>query len=389
METFDCAIVGGGMVGAATALSLSQLGLTVALIEKYQPKPFQSEQPFDLRVSAISLASQHLLEQLDAWQQITRWRVCPYKRLGVWELQSSYTEFNADEIDQIHLGHIVENRLIQLSLLQQVEKTQRVNFMCPASVINFEQNEDNVQLTLDSQQQLQAKVLIAADGANSQIRQKTGIGLTGWDYAQDAMLINVTTEKPQQDITWQQFFPTGPVAMLPMPGKNASLVWYHQKQELARLSQLSNEQLSEEVNLRFPEKLGQIQVVDKGAFSLTRRHANQYVKGRVILVGDAAHTINPLAGQGVNLGLKDVKALQTVFAKAIGEGRSWHANETLAAYEKARRYDNLLMMSTMDAFYSAFSNDNLLLKTIRNFGLMAANKAPFLKSKALAYACGI
>lgn len=389
MEKFDCAIVGGGMVGAATALSLSQLGLTVALIEKYQPKDFAPEQDFDLRVSAISLASQHLLEQLNAWQQIARWRVCPYRRLGVWELQSSYTEFNADEIKQTHLGHIVENRLIQLSLWQQIEKTPRVKLMCPDAVINFEQNEDSVSLTLESEKQLQVKVLIAADGANSQIRQKAGIGLTGWDYAQDAMLINVKTEKSQQDITWQQFFPTGPVAMLPMPGKHASLVWYHQKQELARLSQLTNEQLTNEINQHFPPRLGQVQVLDKGAFSLTRRHANQYVKGRVILLGDAAHTINPLAGQGVNLGFKDVKALQTVFAKAIGEGQAWHASDTLANYEKARRYDNLLMMSTMDAFYSAFSNDNPLLKAVRNFGLMAANKAPLLKSKALAYACGV
>lgn len=389
MEKFDCTVVGGGMVGAAAALSLAQQGLTVAVIEKFEPKSFSPEQDYDLRVSAISLASQHLLEQLDSWHQIARWRVCPYKRLAVWELESSYTEFNADEIQQTHLGHIVENRLIQLSLWQRIKQSNAITLFCPDSVAQFVQSTEDVHIELTSGNTLVSKLLVAADGANSNIRQQAGIGITGWDYAQDAMLINVKTEQNQQDITWQQFYPTGPVAMLPMPGKHASLVWYHQKQELARLSQLTNEQLTKEIMQHFPERLGNIQVVDKGAFSLTRRHANQYVKQRVLLLGDAAHTINPLAGQGVNLGLKDVKALQTVIAKAIGEGHSWHSQETLLCYEKARRQDNLLMMTTMDAFYAAFSNENPMLKALRNVGLMAANKAPFLKSKALAYACGV
>ncbi|WP_286269207.1 FAD-dependent oxidoreductase [Thalassotalea hakodatensis] len=388
MDQFDCVVVGGGMVGATSALALAELGLTVAVIEKHQPKAFEPSQPFDLRVSAISLASQHLLEQMQAWQQIANWRSCPYKRLGVWEHEQAYTEFSSKEIDQPYLGHIVENRLIQLSLWQQLAEHQNITLKCPESLVTLEQSADAVNLTLSSEK-ISTTLLVAADGANSQVRQLAGIGVTGWGYSQDAMLINVETELPQQDITWQQFQPTGPVAMLPMKGKYASLVWYHQKAELARLVNLNNQQLQQEINQHFSTKLGNVRVIDKGAFPLTRQHANQYQQGRVLLLGDAAHTINPLAGQGVNLGFKDVKALQTVIAKAIGENRCWHDPAVLANYEKMRRKDNLMMMTTMDMFYAAFSNQNPVLKSLRNIGLATVNKMPILKSKALAYACGV
>ena len=388
MNTFDCVIVGGGMIGAATALSLAQLGLSVAMIEREKPEGFSMEQAFDLRVSAISLASQHLLEQLNAWQQLNKWRLCPYQRLGVWELEQSYTEFSASEIAQPYLGHIIENRLIQLSLWQQIEINKNIQLLCPESLIDFEQHETHIDIKL-SGQMLSAKLLIAADGANSQVKKLANIGTTGWDYQQSALLINVETEQPQQDITWQHFRTTGPVAMLPLPENRASLVWYHQKYEIKRLSQLPNNQLQSLVQDTYPERLGNIKVVDKASFPLTRRHANTYQKNRVLLLGDAAHTINPMAGQGVNLGFKDVKALQTVITQAIGCGDCWHDINILSQYEKMRRKDNLLMMSTMDFLYKGFSHPSGIAKLIRNGGLALTNKLPLIKNKALAYACGI
>ena len=393
MTIHDCAIVGGGMIGAATAVALADLGLKVALIEKFTPKALDSSvakqpEPFDLRISAISLNSQALLDTLGAWRFIEQSRICQYKRLGVWEDEFAYTEFNAQEIDRSHLGYMVENRQIQLALWQVVSEHNSIDLLCPEQVKQFTQQADFVDIEL-SNEHIKAKLLIAADGANSQIRQLANIGLTGWDYAQSAMLINVETSIEQQDITWQKFHSTGPVAYLPMPGKNASLVWYHNKAEIKRLAALSNEQLAQEVLQIFPEKLGAVKVVGKGAFDLTRRHANQYVNGRVVLVGDAAHTINPLAGQGVNLGFKDVKALQMAMAKAIGEGRAFDAPSTLSSYEKARRTDNLMMMSGMDAIYQTFTHQSPLVKIVRNIGLFAAQRAGKLKSKALAYACGV
>jgi len=403
MKDFDCVVVGGGMVGAACALSLANLGLSVAIVEQQNPKGFEKAQPIDLRVSAISLASEHLLTQLSAWSQLQQWRLCPYKRLGVWEHQASYTEFNSDDIEQSHLGHIIENRLIQLALWQQIEKHPQVSLYCPSSLVGFTQDNNGVKVTLSVQalspegcetQEITAKVLIAADGANSQVRKHANIGITGWDYQQSAMLINVETQSHQQDITWQQFFETGPVALLPLSGKSelggyASLVWYHQKAEIKRLSSLSNDQLQAAIVQEFPQRLGNINVIDKAAFPLTRRHANTYQKGRVLLLGDAAHTINPMAGQGVNLGFKDVKALQSVISTAIANDECWHQPDILSGYERIRRKDNLLMMSTMDSLYAAFSHPSPAIKLFRNIGLTMANKVPFLKKKALAYACGV
>lgn len=388
MKYFDCVVIGGGMVGAASALALAQLGLTVAVVEKSAPEPFDNAQGFDLRVSAISLASQHLLEQLGAWQNIVQWRACPYRRLGVWELDEIYTEFSAQAIEQPHLGHIVENRLIQLSLWQQIAQHDNVTLFCPESLIGFEQSNEKVAVEL-SNLTIETKLVVAADGANSQVRTLANIGITGWDYQQSAMLVNVETDKPQQDITWQQFYSTGPLAMLPMPGNNASLVWYHSKEEIGRLSRLSNVQLQQEIIDVFPKRLGNVKVLNKASFPLTRRHANQYQNNRVLLLGDAAHTINPLAGQGVNLGFKDVKALQTVIAKAIGEGASWSDISVLSNYEKTRRNDNLMMMSAMDALYAGFSHQSPVAKLIRNGGLFLVNKLPALKNKALSYACGV
>ncbi|WDD97729.1 FAD-dependent oxidoreductase [Thalassomonas actiniarum] len=388
MKSYDCVIVGGGMVGAASALSLAELGLKVAVVERALPQAFEPGQPFDLRVSAISLSSQYLLEQVGAWQQISQWRLCPYKRLGVWEQELSYAEFNSDDIGQSHLGAIIENRLIQLALLDQVKNHDNICLYCPDSLTSFVQYEQGVDIEL-SQETVKAKLLIAADGANSRVRQLAGIGTTGWDYQQSAMLINVNTGLEQQDITWQQFFPTGPVAMLPMPGQHASLVWYHHRDEIKRLKTLSLKQLEQAVMASFPKRLGQVEVLDRASFDLTRRHANQYQKQRVVLMGDAAHSINPMAGQGVNLGFKDVKALQKVIAEAIGNGECWHDPAVLARYEKLRRHDNLLMMSAMDALYASFSHPSLLMKGLRNAGLFIANRAPVLKNKALAYACGL
>lgn len=401
MKNFDCVVVGGGMIGAASALALSQLGLTVALIEKSEPKCFDIEQAFDLRVSAISLASEYLLEQLGAWSQIKQWRACPYKRLGVWEHEYAYTEFNAKDIQQDHLGHIVENRLLQLSLWQQIKAQSNIQLFCPEKLVSLTQDNDKATLIL-TQITLTAKLVIAADGANSQVRQLVNIGTTAWDYQQSAMLINVKTQMSQQDITWQQYLPTGPVAFLPLATSfdsqtaangYASLVWYHQRDEIKRLSALSNQQLQREVMAMFPQKLGQIEVLAKGAFPLTRRHANTYQNNRVLLLGDSAHTINPMAGQGVNLGFKDVQALQSVIASAIGEGECWHKAHVLGRYEKMRRTDNLLMQSTMDVLYHAFSHPSPIIKVLRNASLLAVNKVPLLnnvvKNKALAYACGI
>ncbi len=388
--TKDVVILGGGMVGAATAIGLAQLGLSVALVEAFQPKPFSPEQPLDLRVSAISVASEKLLERLGALEGISTMRQVAYKGLETWEMDGCITQFHSDQIGASHLGHIVENRVIQLALWQACESHENLALICPAKASLFERTEDGIRVYLDNQQIIDARLLVGADGANSQVRQWAGIGLTGWDYAQSAMLINIETETPEQDVTWQQFTPKGPRSLLPLPGNNASLVWYDDANRIAQLATLSPNALSEQIKQVFPERLDRgFKVVNHGHFKLTRRHAERYFDDNLVILGDAAHTINPLAGQGVNLGFKDVAALIDSIGEAIEQQKPWWTQAPLAQYQGRRYRDNLLMMSTMDLFYASFSNDLLPLKLLRNSMLKMANINSPIKSQVLKYAMGL
>ncbi|WP_194437087.1 2-octaprenyl-3-methyl-6-methoxy-1,4-benzoquinol hydroxylase [Vibrio fluminensis] len=382
MNKFDIAVIGGGMVGAAVALGFAKQGRQVVMVEGQEPSPYSDEQPMDIRVSAISHHSVQILQDLGAWRAIEATRVCPYRRLETWEHPECRTRFHSDELGLDQLGYIIENRLIQHGLWQQFEQYPNLTVICPDSLASLEFGE-SVGIELTSGARISAEWVVGADGANSQVRQQAGIGITAWDYRQHCMLINVATELDQQDITWQQFNPTGPRSFLPLCGQQGSLVWYDSPKRIKQLSAMSNEQMREEILLNFPAELGDITVLQHGSFPLTRRHAQQYVKNRCILVGDSAHTINPLAGQGVNLGFKDVDALLKVT-----QGESLTA-ELLASYERKRRGDNLLMQSGMDVFYKGFSNDVAPLKLLRNAALKIADKTGRLKQQVLKYALGL
>ncbi len=383
-QRYDIAVIGGGMVGAAAALGVAKQGKKVALIEGVSPKAYDKLQPMDIRVSAISHSSVSLLEELGAWHTIHSMRVCPYRRLETWESPECRTKFNADSLGIDCLGYIVENRLVQSGLWQQIIHSHHIETYCPESLAAIELAADVNTVTLTSGKQLTAKLVVGADGADSMVRQKAGIGVTAWDYRQHCMLVNVATEKPQQDITWQWFTPDGPRAFLPLKGNQASLVWYDSPQRIRQLVAMEKEALKHEILCHFPKELGDIKVIQAGAFPLVRRHAQTYYKNRCVLVGDAAHTINPLAGQGVNLGFKDVAALL-----AILDQDEWHIEKRLLEYEKRRRADNLLMQSGMDFFYALFSNQAGPLKLARNMMLKAADSAGPLKEKVLRYALGL
>ncbi|WP_299810999.1 FAD-dependent monooxygenase [uncultured Shewanella sp.] len=388
---YDAVVVGGGMVGAATAIGLGQLGLKVAVIEAFAPKAYDSEQPLDLRVSAISAASEALLERLGALAGLDSMRKVAYKGLETWEMDGCITRFHSDQIGTSHLGHIVENRLIQLSLWQRLQQLENVSLFCPVKISDMSRNplQDFIEVQLDNGDALQARLLIGADGANSMVRQWANIGITGWDYAQSAMLINIETACEEQDVTWQQFTPSGPRSLLPLPGNNASLVWYDDANRIAQLSQLNNSALKAQIDQYFPERLDRhFSVVDKASFKLTRRHAQTYYRDNLVILGDAAHTINPLAGQGVNLGFKDVDALINTIAGHIEDTNGWWKAQVLAEYQRSRYRDNQLMMSTMDLFYASFSNDILPLKLLRNSALKLANIDSPIKKQVLKYAMG-
>jgi 2-octaprenyl-3-methyl-6-methoxy-1,4-benzoquinol hydroxylase len=310
--------------------------------------------------------------------------VCPYRRLETWEFEECRVHFNADSLGIDELGFIIENRLIQLGLWQQFSAYPELHLLCPERLEKVIPGKEKNTVVLESGKEIQSLLVIGADGANSKVRQQCGIGITAWDYRQHCMLINVETELPQQDITWQWFTPTGPRAFLPLPGHQGSLVWYDSPQRIRQLSQMTSEKLAKEIEEQFPEELQGVTVLQKGSFPLTRRHAQAYHKARCVLVGDAAHTINPLAGQGVNLGFKDVKVLLDVL-----DCEQWDSDDALNRYERKRRADNLLMQSGMDLFYKGFSNDHLPLKLLRNAVLKATDNAGILKKQILKYAVGL
>ncbi|MGS0692755.1 FAD-dependent monooxygenase [Shewanella sp. 0m-4] len=388
---YDAVVVGGGMVGAATAIGLGQLGLKVAIVEAFAPKAYDSEQPLDLRVSAISAASEALLERLGALSGLDSMRKVAYKGLETWELDGCITRFHSDQIGSPHLGHIIENRLIQLALWQRMEQLDNITLHCPTKIAMLSRTpaQDLIALKLDNGDSLTTRLLIGADGANSMVRQWANIGITGWDYAQSAMLINIETAAKQQDVTWQQFTPSGPRSLLPLPGNNASLVWYDDANKIAQLSQLNNLALKAQIVQYFPARLDRdFNVVNKASFKLTRRHAQVYYRDNLVILGDAAHTINPLAGQGVNLGFKDVDALINTIASHLEDEKGWWHSKVLEKYQQCRYRDNLLMMSTMDLFYASFSNDILPLKLLRNGALKLANIDGPIKKQVLKYAMG-
>lgn len=388
-QPIEVAVVGGGMVGAASALGLANSGFRVAVIEHQAPAEFQPDSPPDVRISAIGAQSVSLLQSLGIWENVLSMRAHPYRRLETWEWESAHVSFDARELGLPELGFMVENQVLQRALWQALVKHPLISLYCPAQLTQMQRNEKGWRLHFVDGDTLNVPMVIGADGANSQIRQWAGIGIHAWQYRQSCMLITVQCDDIPGDSTWQHFTPTGPHAFLPLFDNWASLVWYDEPARIRQLQSMSMAQLQKSIASHFPSRLGTVMPVASGAFPLTRRHALKYVKPGLALVGDAAHTIHPLAGQGVNLGYRDVQALLDVMTDARNLGEQWASTEVLQRYQSQRKLDNLMMQTGMDLFYVGFSNNLAPVRAIRNLGLMAAQRAGGLKQQALKYALGL
>ncbi|WP_261642682.1 3-demethoxyubiquinol 3-hydroxylase [Erwinia mallotivora] len=386
--SWDVVVVGGGMVGAALASGLSAQGFSVAVLEQQRPADFDAASQPDVRISAVGAASVDLLKRLQVWPQVEAMRCAPYRRLETWEWESAKVGFDAQSLGLPELGYMVENSVLQLALWQRLEQ-QGVSLISPASLKALQSVDAGWRLTLESGEIFQARLVVGADGANSQVRQLVGIGIRGWQYAQSCMLITARGEEDSGDCTWQQFTPDGPRAFLPLSGRWASLVWYDNPARIRQLQAMDMGRLQQEIATHFPSRAGNLTPVAAGAFPLVRRHASRYVLPGLALVGDAAHTINPLAGQGVNLGYRDVDALIATLTSAREKAEDWAATEVLRRYQRQRLRDNLLMQNGMDLFYFTFSNAVAPVRIARNLGLMVAERSGVLKRQALRYALGL
>ncbi|KPH60191.1 MULTISPECIES: FAD-dependent monooxygenase [Pseudoalteromonas] len=376
-------VVGGGMVGAATAVKLAKQGCQVKVIEHrvINPVAVLASAKVDIRVSAINRFSEHLLDELGAMPILKAHRHAAYQQLEAFERSGDNLLFDCHDINTTHLGHLIENNLIQASIWQQFAEHNIEVIEITQPLSKIEETDQYVTLHY-GEQQFSADLVVAADGGQSLLRKKAGIGVTGWQYGQHCMGVLIKLDAPQQVKTWQQFKPSGPVAFLPMQAPYANLICYHDAKQLKQWQQLSAVELKQQILKHFPPLAGDFDVIDHAVFPLARQHANSYSHGRIVLVGDAAHTINPLAGQGVNLGFQDVVAL----AKILHNCNDVGAKIQLKHYEQTRRKANLLMMSMMDACYFGFSNQVAPLKWARSQFLKMANDSGFLKNQLLKYA---
>lgn len=405
-QAFDIVIVGAGMVGAALATGLGRSGFRVALVDRGSAPEFDPSLPPDIRVSALSAGSERYLNDLDVWPSMLAMRATPYARLAVWDetrhplsnllpRKVADVVFDASNLSARHLGHIVENRITQQALWNSAAALNSVSLFPDNAVSHLENGNNHAAVTLEDGTELECQLVVGADGAASGVRELAGIGVTRDQYQQQAMVISVRYQGAVEDITWQGFYPSGPRAFLPLHSAGngeswASLVWYDSPEQLARLKSLDDRALMAEIQNAFPPELPLLTHIEaKASFPIARQHAKTYVNNRVVLAGDAAHTINPLAGQGVNLGFQDALCLQTVIREAKRAGCDLADPAWLTKYEQQRRPANRRMMMAMDVFYHLFSNRTPPLHLLRNLGLGAAKAMPFARNRVAKYAMGI
>ena len=408
-DRFDMAVVGAGMVGASLALAAAQSGWRVAVIEPAAPaEPAANSEP-DLRVSALSTGSEQWLRELGVWHTMTAYPMAPFSALSVWEAPAgplrrlpggpgiarrASTSFEAARLGRSHLGHIVENVITRYALWQHLQDHDYIQCLCPATLAQLDQHPEAALLTLDSGDTVTCGLVVGADGANSVTRKLAGIGTSRSQYRQQAMVINVRHKPPQGSMTWQMFTPDGPRAYLPLPdiGGNswASLVWYDHPEKLDELMGLEEPALIRSVRDAFPVELPELLAAPaRGRFPIAREHAYRYASARVVLIGDAAHSINPLAGQGVNLGFQDAACLAQLLREAADNGSEPGQKALLERYETLRRPRNRLMMDVMDLFYTLFSNRQPPLHLLRTLGLGLAGSLPVARDQVARYAMGI
>ena len=376
-EALDVAVVGAGVVGSAAALSLAREGLRVAIVEAHEPPAWRIDDP-DLRVYAFAADAQALLDALGVWSTVASARVQPYRRMRVWDAGAAgEMSFDADAFGRDCLGHIVEHALLVDRLWAAVSRNPGIQRFCPDKLQELDQDESGVSLTLQSGRRLRARFVLGADGAASRVRDLVGFPLDEHDYGQSGLVAYVRTSRSHESTCWQRFLPTGPLAFLPCSDGRSSIVWTLPTLEAERLLAIDEASFCAELTRAFDARLGEItEVSERRAFPLQRKLARQMLHGRVALIGDAAHAVHPLAGQGVNLGLRDVAALAALVHEAQSSGGDFTSPQRLQRWARARISENTVAAHSFEAINRIFSNDALLPALVRGPLLGLAGKFP-------------
>lgn len=384
------------MVGATLACGLAEEAeqLKIAVIDANEPMLDWDKDSYDMRVSAITRASQNIFKQIGTWDKIIEQRVSPYTDMFVWDegspAGSGEIHFDSADMGETDLGHIIENRVIVKALHQRVQELPQVTLYCPARLEKIEFSQDKTSLILEDNTELTASLVVGADGTRSWIRQQADIAVKGWDFDQAALVTTVKTQEYHQDTAWQRFLHTGPLAFLPLTDGYSSIVWSTAPDDAKRLTEISEDAFATELEQAFESKLGKIEsVAGRAVFPLRLFETMHYVKHRLALVGDAAHTIHPLAGQGVNLGLADVDSLITVIVDAINDKKDIGELKVLRRYERWQRADNRSMLIAMDGLKRLFGSELSVVKDLRGIGLKLTNRLTPVKNIIMQQAMGI
>lgn len=381
----DIIVVGGGMVGLAAALALAKKQWQIVLIESDAslPERFpEPDSPFDTRVVAISRASEKLFHDLNVWSKMEQARISPYQQMAVWdEAADGKIHFHAADFFEPNLGYIIEQQVIKAALWQAILRQSAIQIIKGQKVTALEVNESEVSLTLSNGEMLHAKLVVGADGASSSLRKLSDIGVAGWDYEQSALVATIEGSKSHAATAFQRFSPDGPLALLPLAHPyQSSIVWTCSNEEGKKLMALPQESFNALLTRESHGVIGEIKTLSaRKLFPLRTHHAKDYAVSRCVLVGDAAHTLHPLAGQGVNLGFKDVVSLVKVLANAKARKRDIGNIDILKKYQRERKGENQRMIFAMEAFKRGFATHHPVLVYLRNCALNFADKNLWVK----------
>ncbi len=391
---FDVVIIGGGIVGLSFANELAASDFSVAVVERNTLKAVTDET--DCRVSAINRFALKRFDQTGVLASSLMQRACAFEKMFVWDQGGAgQIQFDSAELGVSELGVIIENNVLQQMLLDKVKTAENITYLCPEEIakINYSSADEvalvRASVELSSGKKIRSTLLVGADGVNSKVREAASIQRAKQSYKQQGLVCNVTTSESHQNTAWQCFMPSGPLAFLPLYNGQSSIVWSLDEDEAQRIMALDDDAFKIALAEAGEFKLGEIlDLSQRFLFPLSHGHANEYVKPGLALIGDAAHNIHPLAGQGANLGIADAFALAEVICTARKAGRQWSALHTLMKYQRQRKGANRVMELSMSGFKELFGQKNVFLSEIRNAGLSLVDHIPALKYRIIQHALG-
>ena len=386
---YEIVIVGGGLVGLAFACSLRDINHRILVIDSGQP-PVRTDSAYDLRVNSINIASQTFLEAMGVWQKVAQKRIEPFHAIEVWDSVGGHIEFSAQDIDQLYLGHIIESHVLTTSLSEVLSAADNIDIRYGTQINAMNNTDRAVELVLNNQSQLTAALVVGADGANSSVRQMSGITYTKRSYSQTAYVAQIEVEYATSGVSYQKFLSTGPLALLPLADRSFSIVWSCDEVLAEQLNRADDCLFQQKLSQGLGDHFGEVRLVsERVAFDLNRISVDQYYRERCVLIGDSAHVVHPLAGMGANLGLMDAAALGEVVRKIPQFAKRAQVHSQMRSFERWRKSENAFAASLIDGFDWGFRNQAPTMRSMLGLGLSVTNRFGILKNEMMRYACGL